>query len=84
MEGHVHLEPPLAPIFLEEAKTDCTASTGAVCPFVEGESDQQGHLPHTGYLSPRDGGSERLGQDTTETVLDSGQGVVSLCGRHFH
>uniref|UniRef100_A0A3P9HJU7 Serine/arginine repetitive matrix protein 2 n=1 Tax=Oryzias latipes TaxID=8090 RepID=A0A3P9HJU7_ORYLA len=80
MEGHVHLEPPLAPIFLEEAKTDCTASTGAVCPFVEGGSDQQGHLPHTGYLSPRDGGSERLGQDTTETVLDSGQGADQAGG----
>ncbi|KAF6735472.1 hypothetical protein FQA47_019963 [Oryzias melastigma] len=80
MEGHVHQEPPLPPIYLEEAKTDCTATTGAVCPFVEAGVDQQGHLPHKGYLSPRDGNSERPGQDTTETVLDSGQGVDQAGG----
>ncbi|XP_029974312.1 mucin-6 [Salarias fasciatus] len=57
VEGHTHPEPPLPHIYLEEAKTDCTAPTAAVCPFVEAGVERQGHHPHAGYLSPRDGRS---------------------------
>ncbi|KAM9752124.1 uncharacterized protein mbd6 [Menidia menidia] len=73
VEGHTHLEPPLPAIYLEEAKTDCTGPAAAVCPFVESGVDRQGHLPHSGYLSPRDGCSGRPSEDTTETLLHSGQ-----------
>ncbi|MEQ2194065.1 hypothetical protein XENOCAPTIV_022373 [Xenoophorus captivus] len=78
IEGHIHLEPPLPPIYLEEAKTDCTGLAAAVCPFVETGVDSQGQLTHAGYLSPRDGCSERPNEETTETLLLTGQGMVSL------
>ncbi|XP_017273284.1 methyl-CpG-binding domain protein 5 [Kryptolebias marmoratus] len=73
IEGHTHLQPPLPPIYLEEAKTDCTAPAAAVCPFLDTEVDRQGQHPHTGYLSPRDGCSERPNEDKTETMLNTGQ-----------
>ncbi|KAK5599960.1 hypothetical protein CRENBAI_012989 [Crenichthys baileyi] len=75
IEGHIHLEPPLPPIYLEEAKTDCTGPAAAVCPFVETGVDSQGQLTHAGYLSPRDGCSERPNEETTETLLLTGQGM---------
>lgn len=73
VEGHTHPEPPMAPIYLEEAKTDCTVPTAAVCPFVEAGVDRQGHLPHASYLSPRDGCSGRSGEETAGTLLLSEQ-----------
>uniref|UniRef100_A0A096M5Z0 Proline-rich protein 36-like n=1 Tax=Poecilia formosa TaxID=48698 RepID=A0A096M5Z0_POEFO len=75
IEGHTHLEPPLHPVYLEEAKTDCTGPAAAVCPFVEMGVDRQGQRPHAGYLSPRDGRSERPSEETTETLLLTGQGM---------
>ncbi|KAM4737901.1 uncharacterized protein mbd6 [Anableps anableps] len=75
IEGHIHLEPPLPPIYLEEAKTDCTGPAAAVCPFVETGVDRQGQLPHAGYLSPGDGCSERPNEETAETLLLTGQGM---------
>uniref|UniRef100_A0A3B5L1N1 MBD domain-containing protein n=1 Tax=Xiphophorus couchianus TaxID=32473 RepID=A0A3B5L1N1_9TELE len=72
IEGHTHLEPPLHPIYLEEAKTDCTGPAAAVCPFVEMGVDRQGQHPHAGYLSPRDGrtgaaGGARRGRKRKQT-----------------
>ncbi|XP_008411684.1 proline-rich protein 36 [Poecilia reticulata] len=75
IEGHTHLEPSLHPVYLEEAKTDCTGPAAAVCPFVEMGVDRQGQRPHAGYLSPRDGRSERPSEETTETLLLTGQGM---------
>ncbi|KAM3618489.1 uncharacterized protein V6R79_020997 [Siganus canaliculatus] len=74
VEGHTHPEPPLPPIYLEEAKTDCTGPTAAVCPYVEAGADRQGHIPHVGYLSPRDGCSGRQNEETAGTLLHSEQG----------
>lgn len=74
VEGHTHPEPPLPPIYLEEAKTDYTGPAAAMCPFVEAGLDRKGHLPHTGYLSPRDG---RSNEETAGTLLHSEQGRVS-------
>ncbi|GLD45854.1 mucin-17-like protein, partial [Lates japonicus] len=71
VEGHTHPEPPMPPIYLEEAKTDCTGPAAAVCPFVEAGGDRQGHLPHSGYLSPRDGG--RPSEETGGTLLHTEQ-----------
>ncbi|KAM4563541.1 uncharacterized protein mbd6 isoform 1-T4 [Odontesthes bonariensis] len=73
VEGHTHLEPPLPPIYLEEAKTDFIGPAAAVCPFVESGVDRQRLLPHAGYLSPRDGCSARPSEETTETLLHTGQ-----------
>lgn len=75
VEGHTHPEPPLPPIYLEEAKTDCTGPAAAVCPYVEAEVDRQGHLPHAGYLSPRDGCSGRPNEETAGTLLHNEQGM---------
>uniref|UniRef100_A0A3P8T201 MBD domain-containing protein n=1 Tax=Amphiprion percula TaxID=161767 RepID=A0A3P8T201_AMPPE len=75
VEGHTHPEPPLPPIYLEEAKTDCTGPAAAVCPYVEAEVDRQGHLPHAGYLSPGDGCSGRPSEETAGTLLHSEQGM---------
>ncbi|XP_063745088.1 mucin-2 isoform X2 [Eleginops maclovinus] len=72
--GHTHPEPPLPSIYLEEAKTDCRGQTAAVCPYVEAGVDRQGHLPHTGYLSPRDGCSGRPNEETAGTLLRTEQG----------
>lgn len=77
VEGHTHLEPPLPPIYLEETKTDCTAPAAAVCPFVETRDNRQGHLPHSGYLSPRDGCSGRPSEETSGTLLHTEEGRVS-------
>lgn len=74
VEGHTHTEPPLPPPYLEEAKTDCTGPAAALCPFGESGLDRKGHLPHTGYLSPRDG---RSNEETAGTILHSEQGRVS-------
>ncbi|XP_070824379.1 proline-rich protein 36 [Chaetodon trifascialis] len=74
VEGHTHPEPPLPPIYLEEAKTDCTGPAAAVCPYVEAGVDRQGHLPHAGYLSPRDGCSGRPSEETAGTLLHTEQG----------
>lgn len=74
VEGHTHPEPPLPPIYLEEAKTDCTGPATAVCPYVEAGVDRQGHLSHTGYLSPRDGCSGRPSEETAGTLLHTEQG----------
>ncbi|XP_070695310.1 methyl-CpG-binding domain protein 5 [Pempheris klunzingeri] len=74
VEGHTHPEPPLPPIYLEEAKTDCTGPAAAVCPYVEAGVDRQGHLPHVGYLSPRDGCSGRPNEETAGTLLHTEQG----------
>lgn len=74
VEGHTHPEPPLPPIYLEEAKTDCTGPAAAVCPYVEAGVDRQGHLPHAGYLSPRDGCSGRSSEERAGMLLDSEQG----------
>ncbi|XP_050927095.1 LOW QUALITY PROTEIN: mucin-17-like [Lates calcarifer] len=73
VEGHIHPEPPMPPIYLEEAKTDCTGPAAAVCPFVEAGGDRQGHLPHSGYLSPRDGCSGRPSEETGGTLLHTEQ-----------
>ncbi|XP_038578873.1 proline-rich protein 36 isoform X1 [Micropterus salmoides] len=73
-EGHTHPEPPLPPIFLEEAKTDCTGPAAAVCPYVEAGVDRQGHLPQAGYLSPRDGCSGRPNEETAGTLMHTEQG----------
>lgn len=75
VEGHTHPEPPLPPIYLEEAKTDCTGPAAAVCPYVEAGVDRQGHLPHAGYLSPRDGCSGRSSEETAGTLLHTEQGM---------
>uniref|UniRef100_A0A8D3AXV1 MBD domain-containing protein n=1 Tax=Scophthalmus maximus TaxID=52904 RepID=A0A8D3AXV1_SCOMX len=69
VEGHTHPEPPMPPIYLEEAKTDC---------FVEAGGDRQGHLPHSGYLSPMDGCSLRPNEETAGTLLHTEQGRVSV------
>ncbi|XP_044066370.1 proline-rich protein 36 [Siniperca chuatsi] len=74
VEGHTHPEPPLPPIYLEEAKTDCTGPAAAVCPYVEAGVDRQGHLSHAGYLSPRDGCSGRSNEETAGTLLHTEQG----------
>ncbi|XP_023283267.1 proline-rich protein 36-like [Seriola lalandi dorsalis] len=74
VEGHTHPEPPMPPIYLEEAKTDCTGPAAAVCPFVEAGGDRQGHLPHSGYLSPMDGCSGRPSEETAGTLLHTEQG----------
>ncbi|XP_041859344.1 proline-rich protein 36 isoform X2 [Melanotaenia boesemani] len=71
-EGHTHLEPPLPPIYLEEAKTDYSGPATAVCPFLKAGVDRQGHLPHAGYLSPGDKCSGRPSEET-ETLLHSRQ-----------
>ncbi|XP_068996808.1 methyl-CpG-binding domain protein 6 isoform X1 [Embiotoca jacksoni] len=76
VEGHTHPEPPLPPIYLEEAKTDCTGPAAAVCPYVEAGVDRQGHLPHAGYRSPRDGCSGRPSEETAGTLLHSKQGMA--------
>ncbi|XP_035512083.1 mucin-12 [Morone saxatilis] len=74
VDGHTHPEPPLPPIYLEEAKTDCTGPAAAVCPYVEAGVDRQGHLSHAGYLSPRDGCSGRPNEETAGTLLHTEQG----------
>ncbi|KAG8002806.1 Methyl-CpG-binding domain protein 5 [Nibea albiflora] len=74
VEGHTHPEPPLPPIYLEEAKTDCTGPPAAMCPYVEAGVDRQGHLSHAGYLSPRDGCSGRPNEETAGTLLHTEQG----------
>ncbi|XP_042264149.1 proline-rich protein 36 [Thunnus maccoyii] len=74
VEGHTHPEPPLPPIYLEEAKTDCTGPAAAVCPYVEAGVDRQGHIPQAGYLSPRDGCSGRPNEETAGTLLHTEQG----------
>ncbi|XP_068589342.1 mucin-17 [Cebidichthys violaceus] len=74
VEGHTHPEPPLPSLYFEEAKTDCTGPSAAVCPYVEAGVDRQGHLPHAGYLSPRDGCSGRPNEETAGTLLRTEQG----------
>ncbi|TKS77336.1 Methyl-CpG-binding domain protein 5 [Collichthys lucidus] len=74
VEGHTHPEPPLPSIYLEEAKTDCTGPSAAMCPYVEAGVDRQGHLSHAGYLSPRDGCSGRPNEETAGTLLHTEQG----------
>ncbi|XP_074500891.1 uncharacterized protein mbd6 [Sebastes fasciatus] len=74
VEGHTHPEPPLPSIYFEEAKTDCTGPAAAVCPYVEAGVDRQGHLPHAGYLSPRDGCSGRPNEEKAGTLLHNEQG----------
>uniref|UniRef100_A0A3Q0TCZ0 Methyl-CpG binding domain protein 5 n=1 Tax=Amphilophus citrinellus TaxID=61819 RepID=A0A3Q0TCZ0_AMPCI len=74
VEGHTHPEPPLPPIYLEEAKTDCTGPAAAVCPYVDAGVDRQGHLPQVGYLSPGDG---RPTEEKAGTLLHSEQGMVT-------
>uniref|UniRef100_A0AAQ4NS19 MBD domain-containing protein n=1 Tax=Gasterosteus aculeatus aculeatus TaxID=481459 RepID=A0AAQ4NS19_GASAC len=69
VEGHGHPQPPLPSMYFEEAKTDCTGPAAAVCPYVEAEVDRQGHLPHAGYLSPRDGCSGRPNEEAAGTLL---------------
>uniref|UniRef100_A0A1A8P079 Methyl-CpG binding domain protein 6 n=1 Tax=Nothobranchius rachovii TaxID=451742 RepID=A0A1A8P079_9TELE len=75
IEGHTELEPPLPPIYVEEAKTDCSAPAASVCPFLETGVSRQGVLPHTGYLGPRDGFSGRPNEETTEALLRTRQEV---------
>lgn len=70
VEGHTHPEPPLPSIYLEEAKTDCTGPTAAVCPFVEAGVERQGHHSHAGYLSTRDG---RPSEETVGTLRHTEQ-----------
>ncbi|XP_056155350.1 proline-rich protein 36 [Lampris incognitus] len=73
-EGHTHPEPPLPPIYLEEAKTDCAGPAAAVCPYVEAGVERQGDLPQAGgYLSPRNGGNGRPKEETAEVLLHSEQ-----------
>lgn len=74
VEGHTHLEPPLPPTYLEEAKTDCTGPAAAVFPYVESGVDRQVHLPQTAYLSPRDGCNVRPSEETCGTLLHSEPG----------
>uniref|UniRef100_UPI0037E7694D methyl-CpG-binding domain protein 5 isoform X2 n=1 Tax=Semicossyphus pulcher TaxID=241346 RepID=UPI0037E7694D len=74
VEGHTHPEPPLPPIYFEEAKTDCTGPATAVCPYVEAGVNRQGHFPHAGYLSPGDGCSVRPKEETDGTFLHTEQG----------
>ncbi|XP_029363024.1 methyl-CpG-binding domain protein 5 isoform X2 [Echeneis naucrates] len=74
VEGHTHPEPPLPPIYLEEAKTDCTGPAAAVCPFVEAGGDRQGHLLHSGYLRPMDACSGRPSEETAGTLMHTEQG----------
>lgn len=78
IEGHAHLEPPLPPIYLEEAKTESTGPATAACPFVETGVDRQGHLSQAGYLSPTDGCSGRPNEGTTEALLHTEQGMVRV------
>lgn len=79
VEGHTHPEPPLPPIYLEEAKTDCAGPAAAVCPYVDAGVERQGDLPQTGgYLSPRDGCSGRPKEETAGTLLHTEQGRVSV------
>lgn len=61
VEGHM-----LPPIYLEEAKTDCTRPA-AVCPYVE-TGERKGLVPQVGYLSPGDGCSG-INEDTAGTML---------------
>lgn len=77
VEGHTHPEPPLPPIYLEEAKTDCTGPAAAVCTFVEAGGERQVHLPHSGYLSATDGYSGRPDEETAASLVLSEQGMVS-------
>lgn len=81
--GHTHPEPPLPSIYLEEAKTDYTGQTAAVCPYVEAGVDRQGHLPHPGYLSPRDGCSGRPNEETAGTLMHTEQGRVSVSSKLY-
>uniref|UniRef100_UPI003AAE9856 uncharacterized protein mbd6 n=1 Tax=Centroberyx gerrardi TaxID=166262 RepID=UPI003AAE9856 len=75
VEGHTHPVPPLPPIYLEEAKTDCAGPATAVCPYVEAGVERQGDLPQAGgYLSPRDGCSGRPKEETAGTLLHTEQG----------
>ncbi|KAM3838490.1 uncharacterized protein mbd6 [Diretmus argenteus] len=75
VDGHTHSEPPLPPIYLEEAKTDCAGPTTAVCPYVEAGVQRQGDLPQAGgYLSPRDGCSGRP-KEETGMLLHTEQGM---------
>lgn len=77
VEGHTHPEPPLPPIYLEEAKTDCAGPAASMCPYVDPGVDRQGHLPQVGYLSPGDECNSRPTEETTGTLLHSEQGMVS-------
>ncbi|XP_067382464.1 mucin-2 isoform X2 [Channa argus] len=83
VEGHTHPEPPLPPIYLEEAKTDCTGPATAVCPFIEAGGDRQGHLSHSGYLGPKDGCSGRSSEETVGTLLHTEQGWAAKCARRL-
>ncbi|XP_054465616.1 mucin-2 [Anoplopoma fimbria] len=74
VEGHTHPEPPLPSMYFEEAKTDCTGPSAAMCPYVEAGVERQGHLPHGGYLSPRDGCSGRPNEETAGTLIRTEQG----------
>lgn len=74
IEGHTHPDPPLPPIYLEEAKTDCTVPAAALCSYVEAGVDRHRLLPHAGYLSPRDG---RSNEETGGGLLHTEQGRVS-------
>ncbi|XP_062419808.1 mucin-6 isoform X1 [Pungitius pungitius] len=74
VEGLTHPQPPLPSMYFEEAKTDCTGPPAAACPYVEAGVDRQGHLPHAGYLSPRDGCSGRPNEEAAGTLLRSEQG----------
>ncbi|KAM8830948.1 uncharacterized protein mbd6 isoform 2-T4 [Synchiropus picturatus] len=67
-EGHTHPDPPLPPIFFEEAKTDYAGPASAVCPYVAG-ADRQGHPPQSGYLQPRDSCSGMPTQEMSEILL---------------
>ncbi|XP_068193827.1 methyl-CpG-binding domain protein 5 isoform X1 [Antennarius striatus] len=78
VEGHTHPAPPLPPIYLEEAKTDCTGLAAAICPYVETGVDRQGHLSHGGYLSPKDGCSGMSSKETGGTLLKTEQGRDQL------
>ncbi|XP_041654794.1 mucin-12 [Cheilinus undulatus] len=73
VEGHTHPEPPLPPIYLEEAKTDCTGPAALVCPYVKPGVDRQGHFPLAGYLNPLDGCSVRPKEETADTFLHTEQ-----------
>uniref|UniRef100_A0A3Q4G3H8 Mucin-17-like n=1 Tax=Neolamprologus brichardi TaxID=32507 RepID=A0A3Q4G3H8_NEOBR len=81
VEGHTHPEPPLPPIYLEEAKTDCAGPAASMCPYVDPGVDRQGHLPQVGYLSPGDGCNSRPTEETTGTLLHSEQGMVTAGAR---
>ncbi|XP_029994885.1 proline-rich protein 36 isoform X2 [Sphaeramia orbicularis] len=72
VEGHTHPDPPLPPIYLEEAKTDCTGTSAVVCPYVETGVDRQGHRSQVGYLSPGDGCSG-LNEESAGTLLSAEQ-----------